>query len=456
MLPRINKGFMHGLCLGRPNSSTLFRTGLKRAQDVAIEPIQAVRGMKDVLPDQVMVWQKVEKVLREVFAAYDYQEIRLPLIEKTELFSRTIGEETDIVAKEMYTFADRNGDNLTLRPEGTAGCVRAGIEHGLFHRRQQRVWYMGPMFRHERPQRGRYRQFHQAGVEAFGLTGPDIDVELIAMCARIFSALGVPEPELQLNSLATPQSRIVYRQQLVSYLSTYKSHLDPDSQNRLQTNPLRILDSKNPKTQEILSGAPDIRDTWDAESRQHFDELCGALRKLRIRFTVNPRLVRGLDYYNRTVFEWVSPDLGAQGSVCAGGRYDGLAQQLGYKQAVPAAGFALGLERMVEMVVKNGFTESGTLDVYMAMSGEGTRELGMQLAEQLRDEGRTVQWHCGDDSLKSQLKRADKSGAILALIIGDAELASKSVTVKSLRTDREQVTVLASEISEHMAEYFGH
>lgn len=423
---------------------------------MASELIQAVRGMKDILPEQVNLWQQAEQALRDVFAAYAYQEIRLPLIEKTELFSRTIGEATDIVAKEMYTFTDRNGDSLTLRPEGTAGCVRAGIEHGLFHNRQQKVWYMGPMFRHERPQKGRYRQFHQAGVEAFGFPGPDVDAELIAMCVRIFKVLDLAGLELQINSLGTPQSRATYRDMLVGYLAGYEDQLDADSRSRLQTNPLRILDSKSPATQEVLSGAPDIRDTWDSESQQHFDGLCAALRQLQIRFTVNPRLVRGLDYYSRTVFEWVSRDLGAQGTVCAGGRYDGLVQLLGHKTAVPAAGFALGLERLVELMLQNGVDAGTAPDVYLAMSGPGTRDLGMRVAEDLRDRGHSVQWHCGEGSLKSQIKRADKSGATIALIIGDDELAANSVTVKPLRSDREQVTIAVAQIGERLSGYFEH
>jgi len=282
---------------------------------MAGEAIQAVRGMKDILPAQAGVWQRVEQTIQRVFAAYGYHEIRLPIVEKTELFKRTIGEETDIVAKEMYTFEDRNGDSLTLRPEGTAGCVRAAIENGLLYRAQHRVWYLGPMFRHERPQRGRYRQFHQAGVEAFGWSGPDIDIELIAMCARVFAELGLPDLELQINSLASTEARAAYRAQLVEFLQQHAGKLDRDSQQRLHTNPLRVLDSKDPQTQEILALAPDLRSSWDEKSAKHFADLCQGLSSLGISYTVNTRLVRGLDYYNRTVFEWISPKLGAQGTV---------------------------------------------------------------------------------------------------------------------------------------------
>ncbi len=421
-----------------------------------MQPIQAVRGMNDLLPEEVIVWQHVERVVRQSFAAYDYREIRLPLIERTELFSRSIGEETDIVAKEMYTFDDRNGENLTLRPEGTAGCVRAAIENGLLHNPAQRWWYMGPMFRYERPQRGRYRQFHQAGAEAFGWMGPDIDAELIALSARMWRALGLKGVELEINSLGSVESRIAYRERLVEYLERYRGELDADSQRRLDTNPLRILDSKDANTQAILSAAPDIRDHLDGESHAHFETLVDLLQRLGIAYRVNSRLVRGLDYYSRTVFEWVSSDLGAQATVCAGGRYDGLVDQLGGRRPTPAAGFAVGLERLVEIVLAQARApDQQSLDVYVATLGEAATAAGLLLAEALRDAGYSVQNHCGGGSLKSQIKRADKSGARVAAILGHDELQTDSVTLKPLRIDADQETVQREVAAQRIARLIG-
>ncbi len=419
--------------------------------------VNAVRGMNDILPRDSAVWQRVESELRRIFRAYSYREIRLPLLEKTELFARSIGEATDIVAKEMYTFDDRNGESLTLRPEATASCVRAGIEHGLFHNQCQRFWYMGPMFRHERPQRGRYRQFYQAGAEAFGWTGPDTDAELIAMSSRFWSGTKLQiSPRLEINSLGDSDTRTAYRHRLVKYLQDYEGDLDSDSRNRLRTNPLRILDSKDPNTQRILQGAPTLFDGLDADSRAHFDGLCRYLDELGIRYTVNQRLVRGLDYYNRTVFEWVTDELGAQGAVCAGGRYDGLVQQLGGKRAVPAAGFALGMDRLVELASMNEAIGSPTgPDVYVIMVGEGARSRGWNHAEKLRGRGFNVEMYCGEGGMKNQMKRADKSGALIGLLLGEDELESDSITLKMMQRRGEQVTVAAGDLVTKVQELIG-
>lgn len=398
--------------------------------------VQAVRGMNDALPQQTPTWQHVESLLRNAFAAYGYREIRLPLVEKTELFARSIGADTDIVTKEMYTFKDRNGDSLSLRPEGTASCVRAGIQHGLFHNQQQRLWYIGPMFRHERPQRGRYRQFHQAGVEAVGWSGPDIDAELIALTARLWGALGLAPPTLQINSLGSPQSRLRYRARLVAFLATRRAELDVDSQRRLDTNPLRILDSKSEQTQEVVAEAPTILDDLDDPSREHFAELCRYLDAAGIVYEINPRLMRGLDYYNHTVFEWITTALGAQGTVCAGGRYDGLVELLGGRP-VPAAGFAIGLERVVDLL-KPQHELRQTPDVFVVTLGAQARQLGFTLGERLRDRGLQVEYYCGDGGLKNQMKRADKSGAAIALLLGEDELESGIVTLKPLRLSASQ------------------
>ena len=409
--------------------------------------IQAIRGMNDLLPDVLSLWQRIEQVAETVLTAYGYREIRFPIIEKTELYKRSIGEVTDIVEKEMYTFEDRNGDSLTLRPEGTAGCVRAGVENGLLHNQTQRLWYAGPMFRHERPQKGRYRQFHQIGVEAFGIGTPDIDAELIFVTARLWRLLGIRGLELQINSLGTPAARTRYRQVLVEYLRGHHEQLDEDSRRRLDGNPLRVLDSKNPAMQSLIAAAPSLHEYLDEESRRHFEQLCTYLQAANIPYRVNPRLVRGLDYYTRTVFEWVTTDLGAQGTVCAGGRYDGLVELLG-GQSTPAAGFALGLERLAELAALQQVAGADRPpQVYVAPLGEGkVAEQGLALAELLRDAGLRVELHCGGGSLKSQLKRADRSGARYALLLGESELATAQVSVKSLRADEPQQLVRMTEV----------
>ncbi|MGA7802509.1 MAG: histidine--tRNA ligase [Gammaproteobacteria bacterium] len=408
--------------------------------------IQAIRGMNDILPEQSSAWQHIEGTARGLLQSYGYREIRLPLLEKTELFKRSIGEVTDIVEKEMYTFEDRNGDSLTLRPEGTAGCVRAGIEHGLLHNQVQRLWYLGPMFRHERPQKGRYRQFHQIGVETFGMEGPDVDAELILLTARLWRALGVQDVTLQLNSLGTLEARTAYRQVLVEYLSAHMDQLDEDSKRRLHTNPLRILDSKNPQMQALIDAAPQLAQHLDENSRAHFEALRAILDEAGVAYEINPRLVRGLDYYGKTVFEWVTDRLGAQGTVCAGGRYDGLVDFLGGR-ATPAVGFAIGLERLVALLEELGVTPPvRDPHAYLVLMGEAAQRRGLALAESLRDAlpGLRLQAHCGGGSFKSQFKRADRSGATLALVLGDDELSRGQVTVKPLRVVGEQ-EVLAQE-----------
>ena len=408
--------------------------------------IQAIRGMNDLLPVTLSLWQRIEQVAVAVLNSYGYREIRFPIIEKTELYKRSIGEVTDIVEKEMYTFEDRNGDSLTLRPEGTAGCVRAGVENGLLHNQTQRLWYAGPMFRHERPQKGRYRQFHQIGVEAFGLGTPDIDAELILVTARLWRVLGIRGLELQINSLGTPAARARYRQVLVEYLSAHLETLDEDSRRRLDSNPLRVLDSKNPAMQSLIAAAPGLHEYLDEDSLRHFEQLCAYLQAADIPYRVNPRLVRGLDYYTRTVFEWVTAELGAQGTVCAGGRYDGLVEQLG-GQATPAAGFALGLERLAELAALQQVAGVDQMpQVYVAPLGEGkVAQQGLVLAEQLRDAGLRVELHCGGGSLKSQLKRADRSGARYALLLGESELAAAQVSVKNLRANEAQQQIRLTE-----------
>ena len=400
--------------------------------------IQAVRGMNDLLPDTLALWQRVERRAGEVLQAYGYREIRLPLLEKTELYVRSIGQVTDIVEKEMYTFEDRNGESLSLRPEGTAGCVRAGIENGLLHNQIQRLWYAGPMFRHERPQRGRYRQFHQIGVEAFGMPGPELDAELILMSARLWRSLGVRDVALQLNSLGTPACRARYRELLVGYLEEHRTVLDEDSLRRLHTNPLRVLDSKNPALQGVIERAPSLLDHLDPESAGHFARLRTLLDDAGVQYAVNPRLVRGLDYYTRTVFEWVSGALGAQATICAGGRYDGLVEQLGGR-TTPAAGFALGMERLVELLAQQEPVAcSGQVQIYMVLLGGPAQRHGALIAERLRDDGVSVECDAAGGSLKSQLRRADRSGAAYAVLIGDAELGAGLVSIKSLRTDEVQ------------------
>jgi len=398
--------------------------------------------MNDILPDQTPYWQALEHASRATLTQYGYAEIRLPLVEKTELFSRSIGEVTDIVEKEMYTFADRNGDSLTLRPEGTAGCVRAGIQHGLL-RGQQRIWYQGPMFRHERPQKGRYRQFHQIGVEAYGIDGPDIDAEIILMGRRIWRGLGLADLTLEINSLGSPAARAAYRKDLVAYLSDHLDALDEDSQRRLHSNPLRILDSKNPQMQALLDSAPTILDYLDDESRQHFEALKAILAATETDYVVNPRMVRGLDYYGKTVFEWTTSRLGSQGTVCAGGRYDGLVAQLGARP-VPAVGFAMGLERLVALMQDGGTRPSHHLPhAYLVVVGQGAAMESQRLAEALRNEVSELRLvtNVGGGSFKSQMKRADRSLARLALILGDDEIEQGTIGLKDLRSAEPQVTV---------------
>ncbi len=396
--------------------------------------------MNDLLPEAVERWQRIEAAAREVLAAYGYREIRLPLVEKSELFARSIGAQTDIVEKEMYSFEDRNGENLTLRPEGTAGCVRAGIENGFLHNQIQRLWYAGPMFRHERPQKGRYRQFHQVGVEAFGIETPDLDAELILMCARLWRALGLEGLTLELNSLGTPAARAAYREELTRYLTARRDRLDEDSLRRLEKNPLRILDSKNPAMGEIIAGAPNLQEHLDEVSRAHFARLGEYLRDAGVTFTVNPRLVRGLDYYTRTVFEWTTDKLGAQAAVCAGGRFDGLVEQLGGKPT-PAAGFAIGLERLAELLALQGDApRAAAPHGYFVLLGAEAERQGMGLAERLRDAGLRVECNCGGGALKTQFKRADRSGASHALLLGDEEIRNGTVTIKDLR-DGSQRTI---------------
>ena len=413
--------------------------------------IQAIRGMNDLLPETLALWQRIEQSAVTVLTAYGYREIRFPVIEKTELYKRSIGDVTDIVEKEMYTFEDRNGDSLTLRPEGTAGCVRAGIENGLLHNQVQRLWYAGPMFRHERPQKGRYRQFHQIGVEAFGIGTPDIDAELILLTARLWRMLGIVDLELQINSLGTPIARAQYRQALVVHLRAHAQILDDDSRRRLETNPLRVLDSKNPDMQAVIESAPSLQEYLDAESLAHFDTLRRLLDRSGIDYRVNPRLVRGLDYYTRTVFEWVTSALGAQGTICAGGRYDGLVEQLG-GQATPAAGFALGIERLAELAALQQVTGVNVMpQVYIAPLGDGeVVEKALMLSEQLRDSGLRVELNCGGGSLKSQLKRADRSGARFALLLGDSELVSGQVGVKNLRAEAPQQALPFTDVAEFL------
>jgi histidyl-tRNA synthetase len=403
--------------------------------------IASIRGMNDILPEQTPLWQWLEARVRKVLAAYGYAEIRLPIVEHTELFKRSIGEVTDIVEKEMYTFEDRNGDSLTLRPEGTAGCVRAGEQHGLLYNQIQRLWYTGPMFRHERPQAGRYRQFHQIGVETFGMAGPDIDAELILMTARLWRELGLADQvTLELNTLGDAEDRQRHRQALVAFLKDRVDELDDDSRRRLERNPLRILDSKDPGTRKVLEQAPSLEDFLGDEAREHFAGLRAMLDAAGLSYRINPHLVRGLDYYGKTVFEWVTDALGAQGTVCAGGRYDGLVAQLGGKP-VPAVGFAMGLERLVLLLSQQPPELALPVDVYIVAPGADAEAL--VLGEELRDAvpGLKVQCHCGGGSFKSRMKKADKSGASHALILGESELAEGTVTVKPLRGQGDQSTV---------------
>ena len=403
--------------------------------------IQPVRGMNDILPDATPRWQQLESVTRDVLSTYGYREIRFPIVEKTELFARSIGEVTDIVEKEMYTFEDRNGESLTLRPEGTAGCVRAGLSNGLLHNQVQRVWYSGPMFRHERPQKGRYRQFHQIGAEAFGLAGPDVDAELIVMLARLWKRLGIGQVSLQINSLGTAEARVNYREKLVAYLSQHLEKLDDDSKRRLTINPLRVLDSKAPAMREVIQAAPSLLDHLDEESRQHFEELKSLLDRAGVAYQVNPRLVRGLDYYSRTVFEWVTDRLGAQDAVCSGGRYDGLVTQLGGRPS-PAIGFAMGVERLVALMDEEGVpVPDFSPHAYLVRVGRDAEHAGFVLAERLRDAlpGLRLVMDCSGGSFGNQLKRADKSGARVAIILGEEEARHNRAALKPLRNDAEQI-----------------
>lgn len=412
--------------------------------------IQSIRGMNDLLPTDSASWQQIEKIVKGVLNSYGYNEIRTPIVEDTALFKRAVGEVTDIVEKEMYTFNDRNDESITLRPEITAGCVRAGIEHGLFYNQEQRLWYLGPAFRYEKPQKGRYRQFHQFGVEVFGLEGPNIDAELILLTARFWKALGIQDhTSLELNSIGSLEARANYRQALVDFLEQHKDKLDEDCLRRMYTNPLRVLDSKNPVVQELLNQAPKLFDYLDAESKEHFEGLCRLLDKAGIKYNINQRLVRGLDYYNRTVFEWVTSSLGAQGTVCGGGRYDGLVSQLG-GQSTPAVGFAMGLERLVLLVqaVNPSLNRDNSIDIYMISSGdENTISVAQCVAELLRDglPNKRIVTNYGTSNFKKQFAKADKLGAKIAVIVGENELANQTVTIKNLQTG-EQTEVAQSDI----------
>jgi len=413
--------------------------------------------MNDILPDVSGTWSYLESVVRDIVGSYGYAEIRLPLLEQTELFRRSIGEVTDIVEKEMYTFNDRNGESVTLRPEATASVVRAGITNGLLHNQKQKLWTSGPMFRYEKPQRGRYRQFHQFDVEALGYAGPDIDAELIIMSARMWQRLGIGRIRLEINSLGSPESRSGYRETLVEYFSGVKNALDEDSIRRLETNPLRILDSKNPDMQQIVEAAPVMLESLDAESAQHFQQLRALLDAAGIDYTINPRLVRGLDYYNRTVFEWVTDALGSQGAVCSGGRYDGLVEKLGGR-ATPAIGWAMGMERLVELFAAcGGAAPKDGVDVYVVAVGADAVERAFALAEQLRDDivDIKVELNLGGGSFKAQLKRADKSNASYALILGEQELADERVGLKPLRSNEDQSSVAMHELVITLANRLG-
>jgi len=420
--------------------------------------IQSIRGMHDVLPPDSSVLRAIEHTTQNVLHQHGYHEIRMPLLEQTELFKRSLGEVTDIVEKEMYTFEDRNGDSLTLRPEGTASCVRAGIQHGFLYGQPQRLWYCGPFFRHERPQKGRYRQFHQLGVETFGFVGPDIDAELIILSAQMWKRINLPmQPRLEINSLGSSQARKKYREILINYLQQHEDKLDKEAGARLHTNPLRILDSKNPEMQEVIQNAPSLLEHLDAESAEHFFQLQKLLEAASIEFTINPRLVRGLDYYSKTVFEWVAEGLGAQATICAGGRYDGLIEQLGAKPC-PAAGFAIGLERLASLLQEpqlEALSSATKADVYMVLVGEEAQMVGIQLAGQVREHLpiSSVVTNCGGGSIKSQMKRADKSQAKLAFILGEDEINNKSVTVKFLREKRDQEAIAQDDVLAFLENY---
>lgn len=417
--------------------------------------IQSIRGFNDVLPDETPLWQAAEAAMRDTLERYGYREVRLPVLESTELFRRSIGEVTDIVEKEMYTFADRNGDSLTLRPEGTAGVVRAALEHGLLHGSQPRVWYSGPMFRHERPQKGRLRQFHQIGAEVFGVDTPELDAEMITMTARLLHAVGLTDVRLELNSLGTPESRAAYRERLVAYLQTHQDRLDEESRERMHRNPLRVFDSKNPDVQAVMADAPRLLDALDDDSRTHFDRVRELLDAVGIEYTVNPGLVRGLDYYTRTVFEWVTDRLGAQGTVCAGGRFDGLVEQLGGR-SVPAIGFALGMERLVALMSEQGAPgRAAAPHAYLVVAADSAAAL--RFAEWLRCTlpGLRLEVHPGSGGFGKQMKKADRSGARLALVLGEDEAASGAIGVKDLRGDGEQHTLDQAALPEWLRGLFG-
>lgn len=419
--------------------------------------IQAIRGMNDCSPTESPLWQWIEGQVRQILSSYGYSEVRMPIVESTPLFARAIGEVTDVVSKEMYTFWD-NDEQLTLRPEGTAGCVRAAIEHGWIYNNEQRLWYMGPMFRHERPQKGRYRQFHQAGVEVFGIATPEIDAELIILTARLWKALGIDQHvSLQLNSIGSLEARANYRSALVAFLENHQDLMSEEEKERLVKNPLRILDTKNQALQDVLDGAPKLLDYLDDESREHFAQLCGLLDAVGIQYEINPKLVRGLDYYNKTVFEWVTSALGAQGTVCGGGRYDGLVEQLG-GHATSGVGFAMGLERLVLLVqeVNKSIPVKSAVDIYVVYQGEGTTLAAFQLAEKLRSElpHLSTMLHCSGGNFKKQFKRADKSGATLALVLGESEVQNNQVVVKHLLGEAEQQTIDVDNIIEHVKAQF--
>lgn len=419
--------------------------------------IQAIRGMNDCSPTESPLWQWIEGQVRQILSSYGYSEVRMPIVESTPLFARAIGEVTDVVSKEMYTFWD-NDEQLTLRPEGTAGCVRAAIEHGWIYNNEQRLWYMGPMFRHERPQKGRYRQFHQAGVEVFGIATPEIDAELIILTARLWKALGIDQHvSLQLNSIGSLEARANYRSALVAFLENHQNLMSEEEKERLVKNPLRILDTKNQALQDVLDGAPKLLDYLDDESREHFAQLCGLLDAVGIQYEINPKLVRGLDYYNKTVFEWVTSALGAQGTVCGGGRYDGLVEQLG-GHATSGVGFAMGLERLVLLVqeVNKSIPVKSAVDIYVVYQGEGTTLAAFQLAEKLRSElpHLSTMLHCSGGNFKKQFRRADKSGATLALVLGESEVQNNQVVVKHLLGEAEQQTIDVDNLIEHVKAQF--
>lgn len=414
------------------------------------EILKAVRGMNDLAPEASPLWRATEETIRNLLDRYGYQEIRLPLVEKTELFARGIGEGTDIVEKEMYTFKDLNGELLTLRPEGTAGCVRAGLEHGWFHHQPRRLWYSGPMFRHERPQKGRYRQFHQVGVESFGMGGPDIDAEMIALTYRLWNQLALPIPRLEINTLGGAESRTRYRKKLVEYFTLHENQLDEEAKKRLQTNPLRLLDSKNPDLKPLIDQAPTLEDFLEKSESEHFRHLLNYLDAVGIPYHHNPRLVRGLDYYTKTVFEWITDQLGAQGTICAGGRYDALIEQLGGKPT-QAIGFAIGMERVITLLEqqKNPLTNLPLPDAYLIIAGESLRQTALMLAEKIRSELPTLKLvtHCLEGSLKNQMKWADKSGARYALILAEEEMQSRSLSIKDLRHSGTQIQKSWDEVS---------